>query len=168
MVQDKTDIEVGEFAPYVFLTDLLTPLLSLPTKRGNREIDRLGKILAQKINRKRGPFSVSYLKGAYAGEFKIGKPLREALLVHSLAVTEGSPIKPILEKVIVLAYPGSVEEGSMIKIESRRCKECNDPFIPVVWNDDHCCRICANKGRRARASRTFLGMVKALFGQGVK
>jgi hypothetical protein len=165
MVQDKTDLEVGEFSPYVFLTDLLTPLLSLPTKRGNREIARLGKVLAQKINRQRGDFSVSYLKGAYAGEFKIGKPLKDALLVHSLSVLKGSPIKPILEEVTVLVYPGFVEEESIIKTESRRCAHCNDPFLPVVWNDRHCSKICAAKGKAARQSRTFVGMVKALFSQ---
>jgi hypothetical protein len=164
MLDDTEYPKVGEFSPYAFLSDLLTPLLSLPSRRCNQEIARLGKILAQKVNRKRGDFSVSYLKGCYAGDFEIGKPLKEALLVHSIGIANGCPVKPILEEVTVLAYPGYLEKGSIIKTESRRCRNCGDPFVPVVWNDEHCCKICANRGRRKKQSRTFVGLVKALFG----
>jgi len=162
---DNTQIDASteNFSPEVFLDSLLNPLLKLPPKQCNREVHRLGKTLGEKVNRERGPFSVSYLKGAHIGDFKIGKPLKDALLVHSITVEKGSPVKPILERVTVLAYPGCIEEGSIVKVQSRRCTECNDPFVPVVWNDKRCSRICATKGRVRRESRTFISMMKEFF-----
>ena len=157
-------INSPEFIPEVFLASLLDPLLKLPPRRCNREVSRLGKILAQKINRQRGDFSVSYLKGAHTGDLTIGKPLRDALLVHSIGVERGCPVKPILVEVTILTYPGQVEKGSIVKAESRRCRECHDPFVPVVWNDNHCSKICAAKGKRARENQTFVGMMKTFFG----
>lgn len=104
----------------------------------------VGRMLAKLIRRKK-PFTASYIYNIFSGAVIMGSPLYRSLRAYWMAQNGvRPPIAGAYENITTRAIPGTVETGSYILGNSKRCanRRCMHPFVPVVPWQKYCSEAC--------------------------
>jgi hypothetical protein len=132
----ESDSKRSPFDPVKTLHDLLG---SNPTARTKR---RVADALAKRVNRL--SFHQSYIENAASGWCEISPDglLYKALYAVWDQKQSGHPIKGAMVPVTVYVFPGTVDDGSILRGESEICPHCGEPFFKINWNQIYCNPLC--------------------------
>lgn len=109
-----------------------------------KDLERIG-IMLQKLVRRKKPFTAGYFYNIISGEQNLGAPLARALRAYWMSQNGvRPPIAGAYENIAARAIPGTVETGSYILGDSKRCanRRCMHPFVPVVPWQKYCSEAC--------------------------
>ena len=117
-----------------------------------------GRRLARSVNKKVS-FTEGYIDNVLSGRQTLtprGKLYKALFAEWQRAqgmVQQIHPLTNEMNNVNIRAVKGIVEPGTIIRRGSKRCDYCDQPFLPLTWNQRFCCPICRGLSRKHVGAR---------------
>ena len=135
LLSDMLDIEIGEGDHDIFPLSSEPGYLHIDTDDLQRAADQLSAVAGRDR-----PWTWRYLRNILNEHMDVSGDLAEAVhVMQEIRLRFGDEVKAQKANVFI---QGQIEDGTLIRGDSRTCAWCGRPFLPRTWNHKYCTPKC--------------------------